>query len=339
MKIGLVCPYDITAAGGVQQQVSELQSWLQREGVEVEIVAPGVSDELGKVRTFRGNDSKVPITLSSGVSRAVRDCLKDVDVVHVHEPLVPRVGWASLSTGKPTVATFHAAPPRWVRGFYRVFAPKLRRMFEDAALTAVSDVAAAALPFKNVAIVPNGIDVSSYRTGAEKVFGRVAFLGRDDPRKGLDIALEAFRIVKEGEDRAELIVMGADRRESLPGVRFLGRVSEEDKRKWLDSSQVFLAPNTGGESFGIVVVEAMAAGCAVVVSDIPAFRGVAGGAGSFVPVGEARGFASAILDLLNNRESLAETSAKSVEVSEKFDWRGVAASYLKLYRRVFEKSS
>lgn len=341
MKIGIVCPYDLTAPGGVQQLVLELATELRLAGHETVVVGAGKPDAsaggdssvelVGATVRIEANDSVVPLSLSPGVRGRVRRAVAGVDVVHVHEPLVPLVGWAGLTTGLPTVATFHADPPQWVPGLYRRL--PVGRVMGRTVVTAVSPTAAAALPddWGPVEVIPNAIDVGSYALTADRNPHRVAFLGRDDPRKGLDVLLDAWPLVRAEVPDAELTVMGADRNDRIPGVEFLGRVGDAEKRKVLASASVFAAPNTRGESFGIVVLEAMAAGCAVVASDIPAFRDVAGDTARLVSPGDSGELARAIISLLADPSAATALGEAARERARLFDWPEISAKYVRAY--------
>ena len=346
MKVGLVCPYDLSAPGGVQQVTIELATELRRTGDEVTLIGagayashgPGHDDDtimVGRPFRIRANDSIVPLTLSPMSWGRVRKALADVDVVHIHEPLVPWVGWVALTVDKPTVATFHADPRGWVARAYER-APLIGRRLRRALLTAVSDTAAKAIPreWGPIAIIPNGIDVSSYRLPVGRIDRRVCFLGRDEPRKGLDVILEAWPMVREQVPLAELKVMGATRSVTEPGVEYLGRVSVGEKKRVLSSSLVYVAPNTGGESFGIVIVEGMAAGCAVVCSDLPAFRAVIGDAGRLVPVGDGRRLAEEVASLLSDLDEARALGELGAEEAKRFDWSVVGSAYRDLYQQV-----
>jgi phosphatidylinositol alpha-mannosyltransferase len=346
VRIGIVCPYDVGAPGGVQQLTGELGAHLLANGDEVVFVAagrswfhggPGLEAQTfyaGRAISVRANRSRAPVTLSPLSWPRVRRALATADVVHVHEPLVPLVGWMGLSAGKPLVATFHADPPRWVTRLYRII-PGLDRSLRRSIITAVSQVAAKALPpsWGQVRIVPNAIDVASYAPSVDRETHRVAFLGRDDPRKGLSLLLEAWPAVRSALPDAELIVMGASRKEPQPGVEFLGPISGEEKRRLLASSQVYVAPNLGGESFGIVVVEGMAAGCAVVSSDVPAFVEVGGDVTVRVPAGDANALATAVSTLLVDPTSAREMGKRARRRAAAFDWSAVMSSYRGLYEQ------
>lgn len=344
MKIGLVCPYDMASYGGVQQLTEELARRLRALGDEVTVVGAGKAGFLGGSEAdpaivgvgrpfrIRANRSQVPLTLSPASWWRVRGALVGVDVLHVHEPLIPLVGWIALTVDKPLVATFHAAAPNWVRTIYH-WAPLVGRRLRRSLITAVSQAAARALPKRwgEPTIVPNAIDTDSYDLPVGRVPRRVAFLGRDDPRKGLDVLLGAWPSVRQACSDAELVVIGAKRSDYLPGVTFLGPVTAEEKRRMLASSAVYVAPNTGGESFGIVVAEGMAAGCAVVVSDIPAFRAVIGDAGRIFPVGDTAALAGVVSDLLTNPEAASRFGAQARERVKRYDWANVVSTYRDLY--------
>jgi phosphatidylinositol alpha-mannosyltransferase len=204
-----------------------------------------------------------------------------------------------------------------------------------AAAVAVSPVAGAGVGrITSCREIPNGIDVAAYRPEGPPFVGRVLFLGRDEPRKGLDVLLAAWPRVRGAYPGAELRVVGAHRPEARPGVVYLGRVDEATKRAELQHAAVVCAPNLGGESFGLVVAEAMAAGCAVVASDIPAFRAVLGDAGVLVAPGAAVPLAEAVVRLLDDPESAARLGDAARRAAQRFDGTAVAAAYLEVYGEV-----
>lgn len=339
MRVGVVCPYDLTRPGGVQRQVEGLVGKLREWGDDAWAVAPGCPPALGRnvgsSRLVLANASRAPLALHPAVWRRVQTAVADAEVCHIHEPLMPLVSPAALSAGVPAVATFHAAAPPWAGALYRAASPLARRLLAAAAVrTAVSEVAAAVLPaaWGPVEIVPNAIPLPD-PPQVERVEGRVVFVGRDEPRKGLSVLLEAWPQVRRRHPEAELVVVGASRPDPLPGVRFLGRVPEEEKWRQLAEGSVAVAPNTGGESFGIVVAEAMAAGAAAVVSDLPAFRAVAADSVSYAPPGDREALAAAISRLLDEPELRARLAEQARARAQRFSWEVVAARYRELYRR------
>jgi phosphatidylinositol alpha-mannosyltransferase len=202
-------------------------------------------------------------------------------------------------------------------------------------ITAVSRTAAAAIPKKwgEVVIVPNALDVASYRLEVGRIARRIAFLGRDDPRKGLDVLLEAWPQIRRRVADAELVVMGASRDKPIDGVSFRGWVSEGEKRRLLATSAVYVAPHLGGESFGIVIAEAMAAGCAVVATDLPAFREVMRNTGVVVAPGDVAGLTAAVAGVLDDPDRVAELGERARAAVARFDWSSVLDQYLAVYRR------
>jgi phosphatidylinositol alpha-mannosyltransferase len=346
MKIALVCAYDLGAVGGVQGQVSSLVAWLQEAGHEAWAVAPGTGGppgtrHVGPVVAVSSNRSRAPVTFHPGAMKRVREALVGADVVHVHEPLVPLTGPAALLAGDaPRVGTFHADSGAWVRGFYRGTAPLLRRLVRRLAVaTAVSPVAAEGVrAFVTARIIPNGLDTARYRVGAERVPRRVVFLGRDDLRKGLDVLLQAWPLVAAAVPGAELRVLGARRPSGPEGVVFLGRVEEEAKLRELGEAVVLCAPNLGGESFGLIVAEGLAAGCAVVASDLPAFRHVAGEAARLVPPGDAAALSRVLTEVLSDEGEVARLSGMGRHQVARFDRAAVLEAYLGAYREALDGS-
>lgn len=340
MKVGLVCPYDLATPGGVQQISIELAEQLRQSGDEVVLVGAGAyasgQDDttltVGRTFRVRANRSVVRLTLSPFSWRRAHRALAGVDVIHLHEPFIPLLGWRALFLEKPMVVTFHAAPPTWATALYRL-APLIGRRMRRLVMSAVSETAARAIPaaWGGTTIVPNGLNVAAYDLPVGKVAHRVCFLGRDEPRKGLDVLLQAWPLIRQRVPHAELEVIGSSRSEPPPGVNYLGRISSGEKRRILASSQVYVAPNTGGESFGVVIAEAMAAGCAVVCSNLEAFREVLGDAGLLVEVGDIHGLAATASRLLQDPEAVGDLVRKARERVKRYDWSVVAASYRALY--------
>lgn len=334
MRVGLVCPYDLGPPGGVQAQVEGLRTHLVEAGHEVEMVAPGVADlDLGRTNRVRANRSVAPLALNPRAGGVVRRQLEHCDVVHVHEPLMPVVSWAALGSGKPTVATFHADPPPLIRRLYRAMAPIGRSRLRSASVTAVSEVAAAGPRLLGIepTIIPNGVAVPSRVKDHQDRRG-VLFIGRDEPRKGLPVLLEAWdraRARSPDSDLSLIGVTGVDR----PGVRFLGRVDDREKSRLLGLAAVLVAPNLGGESFGIVVAEGMAAGCAVLCSDLPAFRDVGGDGARYFATGDSQELAQRLTGLLTDQAARREVALAGRRRARVFAWEEVVSAYLSVYRR------
>lgn len=338
MKVALVCPYDLGKPGGVQDQVLRLRRWLVEAGHQAVVVGPGTEGPddsvlLGSAVSVRANKSSVPIALDPRVLARVRGAVGGVDVVHIHEPLMPMVSLAATRIRDlPTVGTFHADASPTTRRAVRFGMPVVRGVVSRLDVrTAVSAVAGSVMNgVGELRIIPNGVDVSDYRV-EEKRASSVAFLGRDDPRKGLDILLAAWPAVVGAVPSANLSVIGAIRSEPIQGVTYLGRVSEEEKRDVLATSSIYVAPNTGGESFGIVLVEAMASGCAIIASALPGFVRVVGDAGELVKPGDMAGLEQRIISVLQDDRKRGVLQQAAVDRSTQFDGAKVASQYIRAY--------
>ncbi len=335
MKITVVCPYDLSIPGGVQAVTTKLVERLRLAGHAAELVGPGDDAAwggIGKSTTIPANGSRVPIAISPRTRRRVLAAIGEADVIHVHEPLIPLVGPAAVVAGKPTVATFHADPPAWVRRGYRWMGTTLARRFAGATLTAVSPTAAGAIPprWGEVRVIPNGVSFPP-SGAADRDHGMVLFVGRDEPRKGLDVILDAWPEIRSAMTDARLVVVGATRRQTLSGVQFLGRVEQHEKARLLASAGILVAPNLGGESFGIVGVEGQAAGCAVVASDLPAFKDALGDSARFVPPGNPGALAQAVIELLTDPTSARTLGGRGQTHAARYDWEPIIDSYLAAY--------
>jgi phosphatidylinositol alpha-mannosyltransferase len=339
MRVGLVSPYDLSVPGGVQVQVLGLAAYLRAWGDDPVVIGPGLPDgvpgvDLGESISIPGNGSMVPIAGDPRSRRRIRAAAADLDLLHVHEPLMPIASLLAIHAGPPVVATFHAAPGRGGRLAYRLTRPFLSRLLGNTRMvTAVSHAAAEVLPAGlETRIIPNGLDFASMRVEVAREPAKVAFLGRDDPRKGLDVLLEAWDKVEIARPGSQLVVMGAQR--DSAGPIWMGKVDEATKAMMLCSSSVFVAPQTGGESFGIVLLEAMAAGAAVVASDLPPFRDLAGDAARFFPVGNSGALARAVIDLLGDAAERDRLATEGRRVAEQHDWSVVGGVYRELYDEV-----
>ena len=336
MRIGLVCPYDMGRPGGVQDQVVRLARWLRANGDSVGIIAPGELDEpgfvsVGPTTVVPANGAAAPVAISRSARRRVLAALDGFDVINVHEPLMPQVSLTALRHGRgPMVGTFHADTSRVAGLAYSLGRPITGRWIARLdVITAVSPVAARVVDYtRRARIVPNGIDVDDYIPAGQKRPKSVVFLGRDDPRKGLSVLLQAWREVRDRHHEATLVVLGAEGPDDrLAGITFAGRVTEQEKRRQLGLAAVYCAPNLSGESFGIVVAEGMAAGCAVVASALPAFVRVLGDAGVLVAPGDSEGLGDVIADLLDDPTRTRMLGESAQLAVRRFDGSVVAKAY------------
>lgn len=358
MRIALVCPYAFDDPGGVQTHVRELAERLQRGGHEVEVLAPvrhraaqSCVRAVGRPVNIRYNASNAPIDPRPWSRRAVRRVLTrfDPEVVHVHEPLTPSTSmWATLESRAPVVATFHSGATR--ARLFDLAAPILRRVAERLTVRiAVSD-AAAAFAGRRIGgrfeIVPNGVDVARFTDAPAADLGpgvKLLFLGRLDERKGFPVALEAFARLAQDRPSLRLIVLGEgpDRRavQALPEairarVSLLGAIPNVDIPPYLAACDLYLGASRGGESFGMVLVEAMAAGLPVVASRIPGYVEVIrdGVEGVLVPAGDPAALAAAVAGVLQDPILARRLRAAGLERVRTYDWSVVVARLEDLYR-------
>ncbi len=369
MRIGLVCPYSFDVPGGVQFHVRDLAEHLLGQGHEVSVIAPADVDETDLPAYFTSCGRAVPVRYNGSVARLtfgpvtnarVNRWLEEgeFDVVHIHEPMTPSASVIALwGATAPVVATFHTATLR-SRAMH-VAHPLLRPSMEKIrARIAVSEEARRTVRRHLRAdsyIIPNGVDVARFgqATREERWIGSqdaptLAFLGRiDEPRKGLHVLLAALPDLLVRRPGLRLLVAGPGDPGALDpdlldpvaaSVEFLGLVSEQDKASLLASVDLYVAPHTGGESFGIVLVEAMAAGAPVVASDLAAFAQVLGDpmAGVTFPQGDPDALAATVGALLDDPPRRAELGAAGQARAEAFDWAVVAATITAVYETVLE---
>jgi len=357
MRIAMVSPYDLAVPGGVQGQVVGLGAALRNLGHEVVVVAPGprkgrnetlitVGDAIG----VRANGSVAPIAVSPAAAvragRAVRR--GGFDVIHLHEPLAPVVNYGCLlAASQPIVGTFHR---NGASALYRILGPgvrwAVRRLDARCAVSEAARDNVAPFCSGEFEVLFNGIDVDRYRTDAPTPTEgpTVLFVGRHEPRKGLAVLLEAVSsmarppvqwIAGEGPATAELQA----RFPASPTLHWLGTISEEEKVARMAGAHVFCAPSTGGESFGMVLLEAMAAGCSVVASDIEGYRQAAGGHARLVAPNDPRALALALETALGDATSGSGGSSPEALVSarrhaERWSMAELARRYEEIYRRV-----
>ncbi len=354
MKIGLVTPYVYPVPGGVNEHVRYLYENLRLHGHDVRIISSshglqraseGDVIRLGKGFSMPMNGSVGTITVSPRYVSLVDEMLERerFDVLHFHEPFVPFLSLILLRRSQSiNVATFHA-----YAGFSLSYEFGARVMQGHARLLhGRIAVSAAARHFidrffpGDYKIIPNGVDVDRYRRAVpiarwQDGTRNILFVGRHEPRKGLLDLLKAYRILRKTGCPCRLLVVGSGPQERearryvltrrLAGVEFLGRVSDAEKAQLFRTADVFVSPARGQESFGIVLLEAMAAGAPIVASDIHGYKGVVrrGEQGLLVPPGEPRELAAAIGRLVLDDDLRAEMSASGMARSETFSWERI----------------
>ena len=361
IRIGIVCPYSLDVPGGVQEHVKDLAEALIDLGHVVSVLAPADDDDTlpeyvvpaGRAIAVPYNGSVARLAFGPLSANRVRRWIKDgnFDVLHVHEPAAPSLSLLACWVADiPIVATIHTATPR-SRAMH-VAEPVLRSALEKInARIAVSEAARTTQVRHlggDAVLIPNGVTVSRYEKaeplpGWPGEGGAIGFLGRmDEPRKGLPVLLRAFELIGAQRPGLRLLVAGhGDETEVLSrvpaGLRdrivLLGQVSDAVKVAVYHSVDVFCAPNTGGESFGIVLAEAMAAGAPIVASDLDAFRRVlrGGKAGELFENGNAEDLAAAIGRLLDDPQRRASLSAAASAAVRDFDWSKIARDVEKVY--------
>ena len=364
MRIALVCPYAWEASGGVQVHVRNLASRLRDRRHEVTVLAPtlrapaepGVRSVGRPIRVpYRGTVAPIaPVSY-----RRTRSVLDEVrpDVVHVHEPLTPSASmYAALVATVPVVATVHAYLDRSI--FMELAAPILRRIWRRVHVgIAVSEAAASflrrALPAAVLEIVPNGVDVGAFAAAEPRedlpAGRRILWVNRLDAQKGFPVALAAFSkvlvevpdavlvVVGEGKDREALQLLTAS---ALARVDMRGAVENDEVPSYHAASEVFLGAAVGQESFGIALVEAMAAGLPVVATDIPGYREVVsdGVEGLLVPPRDPGALAEGLVRLLREPELAARLGEAGRERAKTFDWPIVVDRVEELYGRAIESA-
>ncbi len=374
MRIGLVCPYSFDVPGGVQFHIRDLAEHLLAHGHEVSVLAPA-DDDTPVPKYVEAAGRAVPVPYNGSVARLtfgpvsaarVRRWLADgeFDVLHIHEPVTPSLSLLALwlATG-PIVATFHTANlrSRAMQAARALLRPSMEKISariavsEDARRTVVEHLGGDAV------VIPNGVYVDRFARApvSDRWQGTtqrptIAFVGRlDEPRKGLPVLAAAVPLVLARCPGARFLVLGRgdgagvldDLGPAAASVELLGSLSDEEKASLLRSVDVYAAPHTGGESFGIVLVEAMSAGAAVVASDLGAFSRVLGdGAyGLLFPVGDPKALAQALVRLVGDgsdtgaaatrqaRWQLVEPASAAVR---RYDWDRVAQEVLEVYETV-----
>lgn len=370
MRIGIACGYSWDVPGGVQYHIRDLAEELIRRGHHVSVIAPAENTEnlesfvypAGAAIPIGYNGSVARLAFGPNVNRLVRKWLQqeNLDVLHVHEPFIPSVSMLAMVNAQcPVVATFHTAMDR--SRMLAIASPFLVPMLDkiqariavsqEARRTAVQHLGGDAW------IIPNGVYVKNMQLSeldprfvSTAEHPTLSFLGRiDEPRKGLPQVAAAFTQIRQAYPGVRLFVAGKGNEEhaaqlfgsNADAVTFLGPVSDADKAKLLGSTDIYLAPNTGGESFGIILVEAMSAGAFVVASDIPAFRAVLedGKYGDHFRNEDPKSLAETVIAALADPQRRAEVSQRAATGAWRYDWSTVASHILSVYETAISTAS
>ena len=366
MRIGIVCPYSFDVPGGVQFHVRDLAEHLIGQGHHASVLAPSDEDtdlpeyveSVGRAVPVRYNGSVARLNFGPVTAARVGRWLErgDFDVLHLHEPVTPSIALLALWAAEgPVVATFHTSNlrSRAMQAAYPLLRPSLEKILariavsEDARRTVTTHLGGDAV------VIPNGVNVARFAeapahpawTGTAGA-PTLAFLGRiDEPRKGLPVLSAARPEVLDRHPGTRLLVAGpgdvsAARERLDPRVaratEFLGMVSDQDKASLLSSVDAYVAPHTGGESFGIVLVEAMSAGAPVVASDLPAFVRVLDGGrtGAMFANEDSDDLARTLVRLIDSEAERRRLCEEGRRRAQAFDWSVVAQDVMAVYEMV-----
>lgn len=357
----MVCPYGWDTPGGVQTHIRDLAEHLISEGHYVSVLTPITDDSL-KVQDYVVNAGKpIPIPINGSVARVLFGPIAssrakqwiasgDFDLLHLHEPAIPSLSLLACSAAEgPLVGTFHVSTPK-KKAIYAI-GPILEPIVEKlTARIAVSELAKSTLKDHfdtDAVVIPNGIDGHRFADAEKspKFSGdyTVGFIGRfEEPRKGLQVFLASLSIVARFIPGVEYLIAGpGDSAEFLRKIdpqlrgriKFVGFLTDEEKASFLKSIKIYVAPNTGGESFGIILTEALTAGTAVVASDIPAFKTVLenGESGVLFSNEDSADLGKALVSLLRDNEKRNQLSEKGKLSAQKYDWQVVAEQIESIY--------
>ncbi len=371
MKIALVSPYDYTHPGGVSEHIAHLRTEFQSGGHDVTVLAPRsrkggltVSDGfvgVGRTVSLPGNGSTVRLTFDVTLYAAVKQMMRreNFDVVHVHEPLVPALPYmVLLNSSAVNVATFHASGSS--SAWYKALKPYMNILMSrlDARI-AVSEPARDFVSQYfdgSYQIIPNGIDLERFRAPellpwTREQRPRILFVGRfTEPRKGFKYLLKAMPLVHQQYPDAQLVVVGSGNPEKFAGmiekyrvnnVEFIGMVPPAELPRYYASCDVFCAPSTGRESFGIVLLEAMAAGKPVVAANNPGYASVLGRSetGVLVPPKDSQALSLALVRLLADEELRQRLGEVGQTFAQQYAWPRIADHILDVYDRAANRAA
>ena len=359
LKIGIVCPYSWDTPGGVQNHIRDLAEFLIAAGHQVSVLAPAIDDadlpdyvvNAGKPISIPYNGAVARVLFGPVAYARVRQWISngEFDLLHLHEPAIPSISLlACWAADGPMVGTFHAAAKRQkiIFAIGPILEPAIEKL---SARIAVSEAARLTLTDHldtDAVVIPNGIYASRYKNGTpqDKWQGNtIGFIGRfEEPRKGLSVLLDALPVIARFAPDVRVFVAGpgdpAEVEKSIdPQLRhrftFLGKISEEDKANFMSSISIYVAPNTGGESFGIILAEALAGGACVVASDIPAFDDLLGQGeyGAIFKSEDSTDLAKVIIDLLRDDKKRSKLAAAGQMRGQSFDWEVIAQQIYSVY--------
>jgi phosphatidylinositol alpha-mannosyltransferase len=359
LRIGIVCPYSWDFPGGVQNHVRDLAEFLITNGHYVEVLAPATESEnlpdyvvsAGRAISIPYNGAVARILFGVVANNRVRSWIHEgnFDLIHLHEPAIPSLSLLACWAGEGAmVGTFHAAAKyqKAIVAIGPILEPVIEKLSARIAVSESARLTLTAHLETDAIVIPNGIYADNYRNGSprqEWQGNTIGFLGRfEEDRKGLPVLLKALPIISRFIPDIRVLIAGpGDSEEVLENVdpqlrnrvEFLGKISEEDKADFLASVSLYIAPNTGGESFGIILAEAMAGGATVVASDIPAFADVLGNGqfGALFESENSESLAKVIIDLLRDERKRKDLAAAGALHAQRFDWGQVGEEIFEVY--------
>jgi phosphatidylinositol alpha-mannosyltransferase len=373
MKIALVSPYDFAFPGGVTSHISSLERYLTRMGHEVKVIAPASKEvpifgdrfiPIGKPRPIPSSGSVIRVSISLHLAPAIKEVItrEKFDIVHLHEPFMPMLCTAVLRFSDATnVGTFHAWDGKPGYNWGRPISSWMikRRLHKLHGRIAVSNMAMAyALRYipGDYTIIPNGIDVERFSPDVAPIEEfcdgkqNILFLGRLERRKGAIYLIKAYHEVKKQIPNSRLIIAGPGtrlrkpyekwiRNQGLEDVVFTGYVSEEDKPRYFKTADVYCSPATSRESFGIVLLEAMAVGKPVVASNIDGYSSVIthGQDGLLVPPRDTGSLTQTLISILSDKKLQQKLSRKARLTAENYSWERIAQRVNDYYNKVLDE--
>ncbi|MFH0942515.1 MAG: glycosyltransferase family 4 protein [Chloroflexota bacterium] len=373
MKIALVSPYDFSYPGGVTNHITCLERYLRQMGHYVRVIGPasqavpsldGRFIPIGKPRPVPASGSICRVTISPWLSPKINETLnrENFDIVHLHEPLMPMLCTTVLRLSDTVnIGTFHALAGSPGYGFGRplstfFFRRWFRRLHGRIAVSRPAQQFANKYLPGDYTVIPNGVDLTHFSRDVAPIgqFGdgkiNILFVGRLEKRKGLNYLLEAYRQVKREVPECRLIVVGPGTRlrhkyektvarEDIKDVVFIGQVSHDELPRYYQTADVFCAPATNRESFGIILLEAMALGKPIVASNIEGYASVLtnGKEGLLAPPRDAKGLAESLMTLLTDPAMRREMGEKGRVTAAKYSWQHVAQRVFDYYQKVLSE--
>lgn len=372
MKIALVSPYDFAHPGGVNNHIAALERQFTKMGHEVIVIAPASQPisafgsrfvPIGRPWPYPSSGSVARISLSPWLTAQVRDVLdrEKFDIIHLHEPLCPALCATVIreSNGN-NIGTFHAVDSRGYTLWWPLTVMYLRKWFRK--LNVRIAVSRAAMEFSNkhfpgdYTIIPNGVDVEHFSQDVPPIDDfrdgkiNILFVSRLEKRKGVNYLIRAYKRAKRENPNLRLIIVGSHTRWSkkyemqirwsgLPDVIFTGRVSYDELPRYYKTADIVCCPATGRESFGIILLEAMAAGKPIIASNIKGYADVLthDSEGLLVPPRDEKRLAQALVSLINNQALRQEMGARGRAKASGYAWESVARRVLESYSEVLNK--